>query len=548
MSKSVVFLNWVTVAIVAAVAGCSTPAPPLQVSGLAVEPNPNERVPLAAILTCKTDRPTQASLTISDGVNPETVMPPTEFATNHELPVLGLRPGREHTISIALVDKEGSITQTEPLSYTTEPLPEGFPPIERRVSRPAKMEPGYTFFNAFRWSGFDLDRDYGVFIAVDAQGEVVWYYQAPHPVDEARRYPNGNLVYTHGREGYMVEIDMLGNEVRRWHSTGIPKDPPEGSIPVETDTFHHDLDIMPDGDFLMLSTEVREFQNYPSRETDPEAERRTAELIGDVIVEFNRDGVIQKQWHLLDILDPYRIGYGSLSTNFYAAVYKNVLEEPAKDWSHTNSIVYDEQDDAILISIYHQDAVIKLDYDTGEPQWILGPHANWGEKWRQYLLEPINGDGWKWNYHQHAASFTPQRTVLMYDNGTHGASAFEDKPPQESLYSRVVEFKVDEENMTVEKVWSYGGPEDEMFFSSFICGAEWMPETGNVLVADGGRTRTKDGKDGASPIAGHHWARVFEVTHESPAEKVWEIVIDDPEMGWAVYRSVRYPSLYPNAS
>ena len=50
----------------------------------------------------------------------------------------------------------------------------------------------------------------------------------------------------------------------------------------------------------------------------------------------------------------------------------------------------------------------------------------------------------------------------------------------------------------------------------------------------------------SNPFAGRHWARIFEVTHDQPARKVWEIVIDDPTMGWAVYRSQRFPDLYGN--
>ena len=39
----------------------------------------------------------------------------------------------------------------------------------------------------------------------------------------------------------------------------------------------------------------------------------------------------------------------------------------------------------------------------------------------------------------------------------------------------------------------------------------------------------------------------MEVTHDEPAEKVWELVIDDPAGGWASYRVERVPSLYPDA-
>ncbi len=45
---------------------------------------------------------------------------------------------------------------------------------------------------------------------------------------------------------------------------------------------------------------------------------------------------------------------------------------------------------------------------------------------------------------------------------------------------------------------------------------------------------------------GHNWVRIVEVTHESPAEKVFELFIDDERpAGWSVFRAERLPSLYP---
>ena len=57
--------------------------------------------------------------------------------------------------------------------------------------------------------------------------------------------------------------------------------------------------------------------------------------------------------------------------------------------------------------------------------------------------------------------------------------------------------------------------------------------------------KSKDGKPMSTIFGGHHFARILEVTHDTPSEKVFEIVVDDPAMGWAIYRSQRIPSLYP---
>jgi hypothetical protein len=131
----------------------------------------------------------------------------------------------------------------------------------------------------------------------------------------------------------------------------------------------------------------------------------------------------------------------------------------------------------------------------------------------------------------------------MYDNGNERASAFEERIPDSEAFSRAVEFEVDAEAMEVRQVWSYQGAEGERFYSSFLSDADWLPVTGNVLITDGARVTEPENDTDDSPD--HQWARILEVTHTTPAETVFELVIDDdPPSGWRVYRAGRLPSLY----
>ena len=163
------------------------------------------------------------------------------------------------------------------------------------------------------------------------------------------------------------------------------------------------------------------------------------------------------------------------------------------------------------------------------------------------MLEPQGELAWQ--YHQHAAKITASGTVLLFDNGN-----FRSWPPRKKLedkdsYSRAVEYAIDTATKTVNQVWGYGGPGDDIFFSPFISEVDLLPRTGKVLVTDGGRVRDKDGNASSDIPGGRHWARIVEVTHTSPPEKVFELVVDsgdeeDP-IGWAVYRSERLAGLYP---
>lgn len=518
-------------------------APPV-ISNVAVSAAPNRNAPLAAILTCSTDRPTRVSLTISHQGRAWTVAPDLDFKRAHSVVVLGLRPGTKHAIRVSVTDEQGNASTAGPLEVTTDPLPEEFPPREVKISRPEAMEPGVTLFSVYRWPRGNTgpDRDYGLLVAVDENGEVVWSYRADHQIGNARRLRNGRILYVYGRSGGLAEIDMLGNTVRQWHTTGTPKTVPKGSIPVDTDTFHHEVYELPSGHFLALSTEVRAYDNYPTSETDPRAPKASARLVGDVVVEFSGDGTVVRKWKLLDLLDPYRIGYGSLSTGFWKDTYAGVVEGSVQDWAHANAIVYDARDNAALISLRHQDAVIKLDLAMGRVKWILGAHDGWQAPWRTLLLTPRGA--LTWQSHQHAPMLTPSGTILLFDNGNYRAHPFAEKLKASDSYSRAVEYAVDERTRTVAQVWTYGGPSDERFYSSFIGGADWLPRTGNVLVTEGGRISNSSG-DPSDDETEHHWARLVEVTHTAPPRKVFDLVIDDkPPRGWAVYRAVRLPSLY----
>ena len=299
---------------------------------------------------------------------------------------------------------------------------------------------------------------------------------------------------------------------------------------------------MPSGNLLFLSTEVRELADYPTSETDPDAPLETRNVIGDVLIEARRDGTIVREWKFFDLMDPYRLGYGSLNTSFYAQAYENVLDEPAPDWLHANGFFYDPATDTALVSSNHLSTVVKLDLKSGELVWMLGDPARWRQPWADLLLEP-EGD-LLWSYHHHAPKLTPNGTVLLFDNGSSRAIPPEPPLTPTESFSRAVEYEIDEANGTVRQIWSYGGPEEEWFLSPFISEAEWQPQTENILVTKGGQVRRNDGSPGMGPQEGHVWITLTEVTHTTPAEKVWEVIIDDPAVGWTAFRTERIPSLY----
>ena len=544
-------------AVMCLVIGCETATPPFSVApSFTVAPtisaNPNAAVPLAAVVSATTNEPTVLLIQVSEGNHEWSIPTSPELATKHSLPVLGFRPDRQHVVQVTARNEAGNTSATIPLEFETAPLPDDFPKLTVSVSKPENMEPGVTLFALMRWpEESEPDEEFGLAIAVDEQGEVVWYRRQDPMFEDPHRMANGNMISIVGYN-LLEETDMLGNTVTVWHASKHPNPEaaalvPEGAIPVALETFHHDVQEMPTGNLLVLSTELRRIEDYPTVVDDDKAPKAPANVIGDVVVEFARDGSIVNEWKLMDLLDVRRLGYESLGPIWGQWAYTEV-EGGTKDWAHSNSVSYVPETDSILVSVRHQEAVISFSRKSGELNWILGTHEGWGERWAPYLLEP-EGE-FEWQFHQHAAEMTASGSLILFDNGNYRSLPPEPKLTVDASYSRAVEYVIDTESKTVRQTWSYGGAGEEIFYSPFISEADQLPHTGNVLITDGGRIRDKMGRPSARIVGGHHWARIMEVTHSDSPEKVFEITVDsqehDKSIGWAVYRSERLPSLYGN--
>jgi len=530
-------------------AGCGgdEPSSPLVVGAPRIVQNPNPSVPLAAIVELETAEPTRLSIEVGAGDRmPVRVDFDGPLATSHHVPLLGFHPGEEHSVVVRVEDAAGRQEQAAPLSFEADPLPDDFPPITIGALDPSSMEPGATLFNVYEWDqtipGAVVPR--GLLVALDEAGEVVWYLRASHTILDARRLENGHILYEYDHLG-MAEVDMLGNVVAQWHATNLGFPVPEGAIPVKVDTMHHEVTTLPDGHLLTISTERRVLPDYPTSDVDPASPTSEASVIGDVIVELDRDGSIVHSWSLFDMLDPRRIGYDSLAP-FWDVFYPGA-GGGTKDWTHANAVVYSDKDDAILVSLRNQDAIVKFSRATGELAWILGPPENWAAPWQGLLL--TKDAATEWPYHQHAPELGADGSILLFDNGNFRASPFDTRVSAADNHSRAVELRVDEATRTVTQTWAYGGADTEIFYAPFVGDADRLPRTGNVLITDGGRVADDAGVATDAIAFGHKWSRILEVTREASPRKVFEATIGDPSAtgfaGWTVYRADRLPSLQP---
>jgi arylsulfate sulfotransferase len=355
------------------------------------------------------------------------------------------------------------------------------PPIRVKTCDAERREPGMMLFNVRGDAKTGDKQSYrGWLIAIRQDGEIICIHKSDMPVQGVRRLPSGNLLVTIV-DGLVLEMTLTGDVVRRWYATGKYRHlaPPKDGIPVEAETFHHGVNLGPDGNMLLLSMEIREYDNWPGSVSDPNAPRERAKVVGDIVIEVRPDGTKVNEWRILDLLDPYRITYGSRANYWGVRGYAGTM-----DWCHANGTAYDARDNSIMVSLRTQDCIIKFDRASGQLRWILGAPGNWRQPWSDRLLKP--DDSVAWQFHQHDCSITPAGTVLCFDNGNNRALPFAPQTRAAENYSRAVEFAVDEANGTVRQVWSYGERPGERLYAGFQGGTMRLPRTGNTFMSYGG--------------------------------------------------------------
>ena len=525
--------------------------------------NPNPSVPLAAVLTFAVDEPVETRVEITDPDRCWTVTFAPDQPPENGLPILGMRPDRDHTITVSVIHNSGDVrTAPSKLSYRTPPLPTDYDfPHDLRVNidKREKREPGLLLLSIHRiatgryqdWTKQQTDFGFawGIIVGLDHDNEVVWYYQTDSFVEGIDRLENGNLIF-HRWDLHTFEIDMLGNTINQWYAAQRPQGPVEGAIAVDTAGLHHQPEELPNGNFLIFTASTAEVDNYYTDHFDLDAPRAAATIVGDGVAEMDRNtGELLWQWSAFDKLDPMRIGYGVTDDYWALRGFEGAL-----DWTHGNGASYDERDDSIVISLRHQDALIKVDRKSGDIKWIIGEPTDWGDL-ENKVLKPVNLT--RWPFHGHNPRITSEGTIVFFDNGTWGNRP--PKPPlaPENNFSRGVEFLVDEEAMTVEEVWASDTEiSDSSWHSPDMGDAHKLPVTGNMLVvwahcvmATPGQVYSSNDRNGTffNELAMSSLLREFSRADES--EIVYELELYDKHnrVNWGMYGGLVISGLYPDS-
>mgnify|MGYP001257418674 FL=1 len=536
-----------------------------------IKQNPNERVPLVALVYFKTKVPVSINIDVSNSRKSWQVKFNENYDPVQGLPIVGMRADTEHRIEITVVNQNGETDGPFELTYTTPKLPDDtidMPEVKLITSDVSAMEAGFTLLSIRRTSLMrahwatpkqtEFEEKWGLIAAFDEEGEVVWTYLSDARIAGIHQLKNGNLFF-HYVDFRTIEMDVCGNIVRQFHAGNRPYGPVENSIPIEAESLHHQPHELENGHFLALTANTREIENYYTDIIDKTAPRKTQRVVGDNIVEFTPEGEIVWNWNTFDHLDTERVGYGLLEPYWWVRGFPGAL-----DWTHGNGVTHDPHDGNVLVSLRHQDAILKIDKKSGEIIWILGDHQDWNDEYESKLLTPV--DDLTWPYHGHNPRVTGPNKFIMYDNGIIGTlPPHPRKKPAECL-ARAVEFEVDPEKMEVRQIWSSAKFDIEAPVISWAMGdAHRLSNTGNVMVIDStcaprrevlnnsGNLTWDDVEWRLGPRESWHptdfpsWVRVREYGGENNGEVVFELnLLDKNEIiNWQAFGGLRVASFYP---
>ena len=205
--------------------------------------------------------------------------------------------------------------------------------------------------------------------------------------------------------------------------------------------FHHDFVELPDERYAWLSWSYAEDTFVQGIGTVPVA--------ADALRVADEGARAGEETVLYDILEDYPhapfLSCGHMNPGGFAGQWW--------EWSHSNSIDYDEATDSLRFLPRYWDAVVDVGLD-GELNWQAGGRHS------DFQL-----DGW-FN-HAHASELAGD-TMVFFDNGNHGPEV-----------SRAVGLELDFDDMVVREAWSIEDPTGE--FTTFLGDARTLPG-GNVLI------------------------------------------------------------------
>ena len=215
---------------------------------------------------------------------------------------------------------------------------------------------------------------------------------------------------------------------------------------------------------------------------------------GDVdatVAEVSPTGTLLAGWKLGDLLSADMSAAGDDPSLFV---------RPGVDWFHVNAATYDPHDDSVIVSS-RENFVIKLDYATGTPIWILGDPTKYWAQFPSLRAKALTLVGGFPPIGQHATSIISDGLLMVFNDGTPSLNQPPGAPAGQALSASVVSaYEIDPVAMTAREVWRFAHQPD---LSSQFCSSAYQAGDSilvNYAQADSGSTVRVLGLDASRKV------------------------------------------------
>jgi arylsulfate sulfotransferase len=355
-------------------------------------------------------------------------------------------------------------------------------------------------------------------IATDLSGRVEWYFDHQQSglgittMSSATLLPGGTVIgmgsdrdSVRNNLDVLREIDLAGNPVRETNLAAVNAQLTALGHEISYG-FHHDAQRLPNGDTVVLALTERQI----------DVNGTPTNYVGDLILVLDKDFQVAWVWDAFDHLDVNRGPVlGEIVIQGAPGPESVVPNYPAVSWLHDNAVSLSPADGNLILSVRHQDWVIKVDYRNGAGDghlvWRLGQGGDFAVN---------SADPNPWFSHQHNAHFIDDHTLILFDNG----NTRQARDP--NAHNRGQVWTLDETSMTATPVLNA----DLGVYSDRFGSAQRL-SNGNYLFNSGAQGQ------GPPPTQ-------FGQTIEVLPDGTKTYVLETDHAGKLVYRSYRTRTLY----
>ena len=395
-------------------------------------------------------------------------------------------------------------------------------PVAAGAGQPSS---GYTLIHQLMSRNTDL---------IDMEGRVVHRWRSPNGLAGGMRLtPSGDLIRAVRVENSPFTMSTPGL------TGGIERFDWDGKLlwtfvhAEARRTLHHDIEVLPNGNILMIGVETKTKDELLAAGRNPAAMRDDT-LSVDYLIEVaptgSSGGKIVWEWHMWDHLvqdhDPMKKNHGVVSEH-PELIDINVIETPSPitgsrlktlqsvgyvagaktapngqpqspEWSHMNSIAYNAERDQLMLTVRNLGEIWVIDHSAAGAdaaghsggrykrggdllyRWGNAQTYQRGKPADQKLFGPHNA-------HWIPAGLPGAGNALIFNNG---------EGRRDAEYSAIEEIKIpsaSDGSFNVEKgkpfgpenpVWRYVAQPKTGFYSSFLSGVQRLAN-GNTLICSG---------------------------------------------------------------